>query len=460
MRQRAIKVYVGFVVVLALGTLAIQEWLILQGFPLEDWVGFAVLLFLGLMAESLTLPITVGKRDGSTSSIIFLPLLTCILLFGAVPTVLFMGLAGVAGEFLIRKKESIRSTFNAAQYILATGLGGFVFTSLGGEPLVGRAASLSEGLGTEAIAFLGFGVVFVLVNNSAVAVAVGLSEGTKVGKVWLRIIGRSGTNLSYDILVSPIAIAAALLYLELQWVGLLVVVLPLLFIRQAYSTIIQLTQANRDLLTALVKAIETRDPYTSGHSLRVASLAVRIADAMGLSLKKQKNVEIAAMLHDIGKIEPTYTEILSKEAGLTSEEREVIESHVVKGVELLQELSSFSKEVIDSVRGHHERVDGKGYPDRLKGDEIPVPARIVKVCDAIDAMLSDRPYRRALTLEQVREQLIIYSGIQFDLEVVKAAIEGNVLEAHQAEIQLQKAEGLQIEELPVLPQTRMRTKVS
>jgi putative nucleotidyltransferase with HDIG domain len=459
MRPRVIKAYVGFVLVLAISVIAIQDWSVLEAMPLRDWVGFSVLLILGLMAESLTLPITVGKKDGSTSSIIFLPLLACILLFGPVPTVLFMGLAGVVGEFLIRKKETIRSTFNAAQYVVATGVGGAVFAFLGGVPLVGRELGLSESLVTEALAFLGFGFAFVLVNNSAVAVAVGLSEGTKVGKVWLKIIGKSGTNLSYDILVSPIAIAAALLYLELQWVGLLVVVLPLLFIRQAYATIIQLTQANRDLLTALVKAIETRDPYTSGHSLRVASLAVRIADGMGLSLKKQKEVEIAAKLHDIGKIEPTYTEILSKEAGLTSEEREVIESHVIKGVELLQELSSFSREVIESVRGHHERVDGKGYPDGLKGDEIPVAARIIKVCDAIDAMLSDRPYRRALTLEQVREQLVIYSGIQFDLAVVKAAIDGDVLEAHQAEILLQKGE--REEEQPHIPSEAIRkTKVS
>ncbi len=89
-------------------------------------------------------------------------------------------------------------------------------------------------------------------------------------------------------------------------------------------------------------------------------------------------------------------------------------------------------------RGHHERIDGKGYPDGLRGDQIPVGARIIKVCDAIDAMLSDRSYRRALTLEQVREQLVIYSGIQFDLEVVKASIAGDVLEAHQAEIFIQK----------------------
>ncbi len=203
-----------------------------------------------------------------------------------------------------------------------------------------------------------------------------------------------------------------------------------------------LQQANRDLLTALVKAIETRDPYTSGHSLRVASLAVRLADAMGVPLRKQKEVEMAALLHDIGKIETAYTEILSKPTGLTMKEREVIESHVLKGVAVLEQLSSFSREVVASVRGHHERVDGKGYPDGLKGDEIPLAARIIKVCDAIDAMLSDRSYRKALSLEQVREQLVIYSGIQFDPEVVKAASAGDVLETHQAEIMLSKSESV------------------
>jgi putative nucleotidyltransferase with HDIG domain len=308
----------------------------------------------------------------------------------------------------------------------------------------------------ETVAFVGFGLVFVILNNSAVAVAVALSEGTGIRKVWLRIVGRTGTNLFYDILVSPIAIAVALLYQELQFVGLFLIVLPLLFIRYAYSAIVELQQANRDLLSALVKAIETRDPYTSGHSLRVASLAMRIADAMGFSPRKQKEVEIAAKLHDIGKIESTYTEILSKPSGLTPEEREVIESHVLKGVEVLEQLSSFSKEVIASVRGHHERVDGRGYPDGLKGNQIPLAARIIKVCDAIDAMLSDRSYRRALTLEQVREQLVIYSGTQFDLEVVKAAIEGDVLEAHQAEILLQKGENLPLEKtLRSSPKTKV-----
>jgi putative nucleotidyltransferase with HDIG domain len=440
MKLQAIKVYVGFMVVLAIGAIGIQDWSILSAFSVYDWLGFSVLLVLGLLSEAATLSISVGKQTGSTSSIIFLPLLSSILIFGPVPTVLFMAVTGFVGEFLFRRKEALRAAFNTSQYVVATAVGGVAFSRLGGVALVPNGPEFGTVLFTQSVAFVGFGILFVVLNNSAVAFAVALSEGTRIRRVWLRIVGRSGTNLFYDILVSPIAIAVALLYQELQFVGLFLVVLPLLFIRYAYSAIVELQQANRDLLTALVKAIETRDPYTSGHSLRVASLAVRIAEAMGFSLKRQRDVEIAAKLHDIGKIESTYTEILAKPSGLTQEEREVIESHVLKGVEVLEQLSSFSDEVIASVRGHHERVDGKGYPDRLRGEEIPLPARIIKVCDAIDAMLSDRPYRKALSLAQVREQLVIYAGTQFDLEVVKAAIQEDVLEAHEAEIQLQKSE--------------------
>ena len=438
MKQRRVEIYVALIVFLAAGALVTRDWSQVTGLGFDYLAGFTVLVALGLISESLTLPITIGKRSGSTSSIAFLPLLTSLLLFGPVPTVLFITITGPVGEFLIRRKETIKAAFNSAQYVLATVVGGVVFSALGGEGLAFRDAGFTEGMRTQLLAFGGFGIVFVILNNAAVSIAVALTDGIAVRKVWFRIIGKTGTNSIYDIAISPIAIAVAFLYLNLGWIGLLLAVLPLLFIRHAYMTIVQLQQANRDILTALVKAIETRDPYTSGHSLRVASLAVRIAEAMGFSAGKQRDVETAALLHDIGKIEAVYTELLRKPSDLTPEERKVIESHVTKGVELLEQLSSFSKNVIVGVKGHHERVDGRGYPLGLKGNQIPLAARIIKVCDAIDAMLSDRPYRKALSLPQVREQLIIYSGIQFDLEVVKAAIEENVLEAHQADIQLQK----------------------
>lgn len=442
MKRQRVEIYVVLVVMAAIVALVTRDWSRLNpdGFLFQEghWVGFVVLLSLGLISESLTLPITIGKKAGSTSSIAFLPLLSSLLLFGPEPTVLFIALTGTVGEFGIRKKEVIKASFNSAQYVLAAAVGGMVFSALGGTPLAPVGEISIALMKTQLIAFGGFGIIFVILNNASVSLAIALSEETPVRKVWSRIIGMTGTNLMYDIAVSPIAIAVAFLYKELTWIGLLLAIFPLFFIRHAYLTIVRLQQANRDLLTALVKAMETRDPYTSGHSLRVASLAVRIADTMGFSPGKQRDIETAALLHDIGKIEAAYTEILGKPESLTPEERAIIESHVTKGVELLEQLSSFSKDVVDGVKGHHERVDGKGYPLGLKGDQIPTGAKIIKVCDAIDAMLSDRPYRKALSLPQVREQLIIYSGSQFDLEVVKAVIQEGVMEGHQAEIQLQR----------------------
>jgi putative nucleotidyltransferase with HDIG domain len=455
MKLSPIRIYVGITAALAVGALLMLDWTALQpfvafdlssgfsGYKIHPGVGLVALILLGLSSETGTLTITVVKSAGSTSSIIFLPLLVSIVLFGAEATVLFIAITGVMAEFVLRKKKLIRAAFNSSQYILSTFIAGLIWERFNsgalGVPDVSGVRPEPDYLLTT-VAFVTFGFVFLILNHGAVSLAIALNERVRLRKVWLGLVGRTGTNLALDFLVSPIAMAVALLYLQLGVPGLFIIVLPLLFIRQAYLRILELERANRDLLTALVKAIETRDPYTSGHSLRVASLAVRIADAMGFSLRRQKEVERAAMLHDIGKIESAYTEILSKPSGLTDEEREVIQSHVLKGVEVLEQLSSFSPEVIAAVRGHHERVDGKGYPDGLMGDQIPQAARIIKVCDAIDAMLSDRSYRRALTLEQVREQLVIYSGSQFDLEVVKAAIQGDVLEGHEAEIFLQKSE--------------------
>lgn len=450
MKLRGIQTYVGSMAILALVALGLQDWdsliqllrdQILRDPPVGFWyhiVGWSALLALALISEGFALSIKVGRTSSSTSSIIFLPLLTSVLLFGPTLTVLLMAVTGVVGEFAIRKKEAIRAVFNASQYVFSTSIGGWVFTNFGGRPLAFGGSPMDW---PEFFAFVAFGFVFLVVNHASVSLAITLNEGARLRKIWARLVGRTGTNLVYDIWVSPIAIAVAFLYLQLYVLGLFLIVLPLLFIRHAYLTILQLQQANRDLLKALVKAIETRDPYTSGHSLRVASLAVRIADAMGLSPKRLSDIETAALLHDIGKIEAVYTEILGKPDHLTDQEREIIESHVTKGVELLEQLSSFPKEVVAGVRGHHERVDGKGYPDGLRNEQIPIGARIIKVCDAVDAMLSDRPYRKALEIPAVREQLEVYSGIQFDPEVVSAVLAGSIVEKHAAELAFMRGEG-------------------
>ena len=276
--------------------------------------------------------------------------------------------------------------------------------------------------------------MFLLVNHGSVSTAIAVSQRMSFKKAWGLLVGKSGTNLLADLLVSPISLVIAFLYVDYGIPGFLIVLLPLLFIRRAYLTTFQLQQANTNLLKALVKAIEVRDPYTSGHSQRVADLSRRIAEGLGLSEHRVSQIETAALLHDIGKIDKIYMEILKKRGPLRTAERKIIESHVARGVELLDSFSSFPDVVIRAVRHHHERVDGRGYPDGVSGEAISIGGRIIKVSDAIDAMLSDRSYRNALPLPVVKEQLLEFAGIQFDQSIVAVVLRSPVLEEHAAEI--------------------------
>ena len=286
----------------------------------------------------------------------------------------------------------------------------------------------------RAIPLVGFLLAFFGINQGAVAGAITVSEKMPLGRVWGLLVGRSGTNILYDLLISPISIGMAMLYMRIGIAGFLLIILPLLFIRTAYLRTFQLQEVNANLLKALVKAIDVRDPYTSGHSQRVSMLSRRIAETLGLSAKQAKYVETAALLHDIGKIDEIYMEILQKEGPLNVLERRVIQSHVTTGVELLESLSSYPEAVLGAVRHHHGRVDGGGYPHGLVGNEIPIGARIIKVADAIDAMLSDRPYRKALSVPVVREELLEFCGTQFDPGVVHAILSSSVLTDHADEI--------------------------
>jgi len=432
--MKAIHTYVAFVVVTAIAATPFLDWGQLQLLTGSQWLGFGSLLVLALFAESLALRITI-ERTSVGSSITFLPILTSVVLFGPLAGTLCAVVAGGLGESILRRKPPLRVVFNLAQWTLATFLAGLLFTAVGGHGVVlGTVVENGLILTTQFGPLLLYAVAFVLLNHLAVSVAIALDAQASFLHVWTTLVGRSASNILYDVLISPIAIAVAFFYVALGLIGVLVAVLPLLFIRHSYFTSLRLQQANKDLLRALVKAIETRDPYTSGHSLRVSSLAKRIAEGMGLPGRRVSEVETAALLHDIGKIDAVYVDILKKPGHLTSEEQEMIQSHVTKGVELLESLSSFGERVIRAVRHHHERIDGKGYPDGLCGEDIPLGGRIIKVCDAVDAMLSDRPYRKALDLSVVRDQLRSYSGTQFDRNIVRQVIASTILEEHESSV--------------------------
>jgi HD domain-containing protein/GAF domain-containing protein len=164
-------------------------------------------------------------------------------------------------------------------------------------------------------------------------------------------------------------------------------------------------------LRTLIGAIDARDSYTGAHSRQVVKNAGAVARCLGLSDSKVTDVEQVALLHDVGKI-AVPDSILSKPGPLTDEEWEVMRSHPVKGEQLVRDTQALAH-LASAVRAEHERWDGRGYPDGLAGREIPIASRVTFVCDAYDAMTSDRPYRRALTRDAARAELHAGTGSQF-----------------------------------------------
>ena len=170
---------------------------------------------------------------------------------------------------------------------------------------------------------------------------------------------------------------------------------------------------------ALAEALEAKDPYLRGHSLRVADYAVSIARQLGLSEEVRETISLGGHLHDIGKI-GVSEEVLHKAGRLTSEEYQHIMEHPVIGARILGPLLTDAPTTIAIVRSHHERLDGKGLPDGLRGDAIPMEVRVVTVADAFDAMTSVRPYRPSLSVDRALQELRDERRTQFDEAVVEA----------------------------------------
>ena len=181
-----------------------------------------------------------------------------------------------------------------------------------------------------------------------------------------------------------------------------------------------LQEAYVSTVRLLVSRIEEKDPYTHGHTERVADYAVAIARELEFPSEEVQRIQFGAFLHDIGKVH-TQDDILHKPGALTEEEWKMVKAHPVRGAEMIRGVR-FLESVTDMVRHHHERVDGKGYPDGLQGDQITIGAKIVNVADAFDAMTTDRPYRAGLSMEKAIEQMTTKAGSQFAAEIVEVFV--------------------------------------
>jgi len=229
-----------------------------------------------------------------------------------------------------------------------------------------------------------------------------------------------------DLILSPVALAATLAAAN-EPIVLAVVILPLVWLldnfskdRAArYAAALELNRAYRGTVMLLSDVLEFEDEYTAQHSRSVVDLVNAVADQLGVPADERQELEFAAMLHDVGKISIPKG-ILHKPAALTDQEFEIIKHHTIEGQFMLDRVGGLLGRVGEVVRSCHERWDGRGYPDGLAGEDIPIAARIVFACDAYNAMTTDRPYRGAMPTEHAVAELVANTGSQFDPRVVAA----------------------------------------
>lgn len=393
-----IRVYVGSLVALAAVTFA-WVYRLSPGISPEALRGAFCFAALATIS-GLTAYKKAARRE--TGSIAFLPMLASVIVAPSWITVALLGLATVIVETAARR-ILIKAAFNVAQAMFWVGCSILAYRYLGGE-------ALSRGTTVNYGAFAGALAAFAFLHTSALAGAISISEGKNFVETWW-----SGARVTViaDLLTLPFVYVCALLFVYWGPVGAIGFMIPAWGYRHINKVNWQLEQTNQELLQLMVMAIEARDPYTSGHSRRVARNARLIAQAIGLRDRQVERVAVAALLHDVGKIHEIFAPILSKPGRLTAEENAIMQTHPIKSEELVRTVSQLG-DVVAPIRHHHENWDGTGYPDGLVGDKIPIASRIIMFADTIDAMTTDRPYRAALTETQVRSEFIKLRGRQFD----------------------------------------------
>jgi HD-GYP domain-containing protein (c-di-GMP phosphodiesterase class II) len=257
-----------------------------------------------------------------------------------------------------------------------------------------------------------------------------------VARIWARSVGsraaplrRHGLSFVVDASLAPIGLLVAFAAVGRPY--LILLVLPLvgllsLFARERGHRIdaaLELGHAYRGTALLLGDVVEADDAYTGEHSRDVVSLTIEVAARLGLDARQARNAEFVALLHDVGKIR-IPAQIINKPGPLDEDERRIIETHTVEGEAMLARVGGLLGEIGQLVRSCHEHWDGSGYPDRLAGKQIPLIARIVCCADAFSAMTTDRPYRKALSVDEAVVELRRCAGTQFDPRVVEAVVAG------------------------------------
>lgn len=404
--RTASRVYVALVCVLAICAVA-GAYLWQPTVATANVVAVLLLCALAAAGELMQFALPRGTRG----SISFVPFLACVILSPTWVTSATILAFKLATE-LTRRVAVWKVVFNAAQYVFAISLSLFVYRALGGVGLLGLAPiGLAAATKTVGVAAIAATIICYFANGVLVSIVLSLNSGSPIGDIWRDVKNPAAASL--DVLAGPMVFMFSWVYADFGPIAAVAAWVPLIGYRHAQTTNLELEQTNRELLELMVKSLEARDPYTSGHSRRVQNFSTIIARSVGLTPREVERVSRAALLHDVGKIHERYAPILTKSERLTSDEWAVMRQHPVDGATLISTMTGLH-DIVPAIRHHHENWDGTGYPDGLAGELIPLASRIIRFADTIDAMISERPYRAPLTEAQVRAEIVKCRGSQFD----------------------------------------------
>ena len=404
--SRVALLYIGVVVVLAVVLVARGP------FTGLSWQYVVFLGILVIVSESRATQLRKGQLTWSSSSA---AMLASVVLVGPVGAAI-VGACTALG--LRRGPHVLQRVFNTSMYALSAYLAGRAFLALGGHVGLPDEKSFPGIIAP----FAGAALIHVVANHGLLSGVLWLTRPP--GRMPSGAVG-GGVGLSARLLLSDVGYAAYGLLMAALWsvVGFfapLLVLIPLFVARWAVAQFAEQQKAYEATVGALCQAVETKDFYTRGHSDRVSRGSVMIAREIGMRIERVEAIRYAGMLHDVGKL-GVPTRVLQKTGKLTEEEYAAIQLHPMRGLDIVREIG-FLDEALAGIMHHHERIDGRGYPMGLAGDEIPEFARVLAVADAFDSMTSTRSYRGARPVSEAIEELRKWSGTQFDPAFVDAFV--------------------------------------
>ncbi|GAA2159123.1 HD-GYP domain-containing protein [Pedococcus bigeumensis] len=405
-----VPLFIGFVCALALaaGALAWQ----VAGPPTN--VPAVALLLLVAVAGWVGRDNPVGTRI--RISFVSIVVLASIVITGPVGAALVGGGANLVG---IRKMPRRARVFNTGMFAFIGAVGGLVYLGVGGRADVTSLHSASSLLLEVGLPLVAADVAQCLVNALLLA---GIQYIVNAIPLRTRVWGLLATTGPAYIGYGVIGFLFVVLWIPAQvgWFSAILVLAPLFVARWAFAQYGDELQAHERTLRALVTAVETKEPHNAGHSERVAQLSEWMAEAMMLGHKEIEDIRTAGMLHDVGKV-VMPTRLLGSRQAHTDDDHVTMAGHALAGVELVKDVDFLSGSV-DGIAHHHERFDGRGYPDGLSGDSIPLAARIIAVADAFECLTSARSYRAAMSAEEALDVVRHQAASQFDPQVVELLV--------------------------------------